>query len=79
MGTTLNFNREKVNFFGNINVSEKTVDQALLLSDNKNPYALEVKGDILSARGNKTEAIKMWEAAKKLGSNRNSLLQKLNQ
>ncbi len=59
--------------------AEKSVETSLELSDNKNPFALEVKGDILASKGQNEEAVLHWKKAWELGSKRYSLQQKLNQ
>ncbi|NNF34220.1 MAG: tetratricopeptide repeat protein [Saprospiraceae bacterium] len=64
---------------GNLARAQSTIDQALSESAEKNPNALEVKGDILAAEGKRAEAITFWKKAQDLGSTRKSLLTKLNQ
>ena len=64
---------------GNISQANVVINKALESSNNSNPNALEVKGDILSAEGNQSEAINYWKKAQQLGSARKSLMTKLNQ
>jgi tetratricopeptide (TPR) repeat protein len=60
-------------------LAETHIDQALQLSNEKNAYAWEVKGDIMAFKGDQSAAQEFWNKAKKLGSTRSSLLKKLNQ
>ena len=64
---------------GNIARANTTIDKALAESNNNNPNALEVKGDILAAEGKQSEAINYWKKAQELGLVRKSLLTKINQ
>lgn len=64
---------------GNTVLAHSTIDQALSESEGKNPNALEVKGDILATEGKREEATTFWKKAQDLGSNRKTLIIKLNQ
>jgi tetratricopeptide (TPR) repeat protein len=64
---------------GQSDKANEKVEESLKLSKGNNPYALEVKGDILNAAGQKEEARKLWTKAQNLGLHRASLAQKLNQ
>jgi Tfp pilus assembly protein PilF len=60
-------------------LAESNIDEALKLSNEKNPFAWEVKGDIMAHKGDTTKAQEYWNKAKSLGSTRASLLNKINQ
>lgn len=62
-----------------IAAAESSIDEALNLSDDKNAFAWEVKGDIMAHKGDATKAQEFWNKAKSLGSTRTSLLNKINQ
>jgi len=53
------------------------VDQSLSMSNNQNPLALEIKGDILYATGKEDEAISLWRDAIKAGMNSSRLQSKI--
>jgi len=57
----------------------ETVNKALDISQNKNPTALEAKGDILMLQGQKEEALSYWQQAQAAGSSNTSLAEKITQ
>lgn len=59
--------------------AHELITESLRLSQNNNPIALEVKGDLLGAEGKTDEAIIYWKKAIEKGSKRNSLTKKLSQ
>lgn len=62
-----------------IAAAESNIDEALKLSQEKNAFAWEVKGDIMAHKGDGTKAQEYWSKAKDLGSTRTALLNKINQ
>ena len=62
-----------------IAAAESNIDEALKLSEDKNAFAWEVKGDIMAHKGDGTKAQEYWSKAKELGSTRTALLNKINQ
>lgn len=48
--------------------ANEAVLQALSLSQNQNPLALEIYGDLLASDGKKSDAVKQWKEALKMGA-----------
>lgn len=62
---------------GDFAKANTAIDEAILISDQKNVQALEVKGDIASQNGDKKLAQKFWELSRSGGNTSSSLMQKL--
>lgn len=60
-----------------LEAADENITKALKLSDNKNGLALELYGDILYQKGDKTGAIKQWKNAQSVGVKSLSLAEKI--
>jgi len=61
----------------NFERAEKKINEALQLSNNKNPLAFEIYGDILYQKGDTDGAITQWKNAQKAGNTSNILSEKI--
>jgi tetratricopeptide (TPR) repeat protein len=55
-----------------------SIDKAMVLSENKNSFAVEIQGDVFAAQGDQAKAIVAWKKSFDMGNKSKSLNQKLN-